>query len=195
MYSTGDYPKDAHVDAGEKFRLIYVPLAHKPPNPHPISRRWIYLLSTQFSSWMLCLHLFGLILPLHNKIDSILNQFCLFLRLCWKKKGYINFLFLEPCESWSFPFLSLNAFHLFSFLSLGQGWAWRRWGPATFFILLPQSLYTHSQDWFRDLRSDDPLVQRSYNTQNRHERTQSLGTVKSPAARGLSDLSMEEENL
>lgn len=147
----------------EKFRLIYVPLAHNPPNPHPISKRYIYLLSRQFSSWMLHLCLLGLILPLHTKIDSILNQFCLCLRLCWKKKADVNFLFLEPCERWSFPWLSLNTFYLFPFLSLGQGWAWRRWGPATFFSFCPQ-IYTHIHEigseildqkicWFRDLRA------------------------------------------
>ena len=146
MYSPGEYTKDAHMDAREKFRLIYVPLAHKPPNPHPISRRYIYLLSRQFSSWMLHLHLLGLILPLHTKIDSILNQFCLCLRLCWKKKADVNFPFFEPCERWSFPWLSLNTFHLFSFLSLGQGWAWRRWGPATFFSpSAPKSIHTSTR--------------------------------------------------
>lgn len=76
---------------------------HSPVNPQIIQNQEGKFTSFPHSSLVECCIFVCLVLfYLYTKIDSILNQFCLFLRLGWKKKAYINFLFLEPCEDWSF---------------------------------------------------------------------------------------------
>lgn len=90
--------------------------------------------------------MFDLIFPLYTQTDSVLSQFCLYMGFFWKKKAYINFLFLELLKSWSFPVLSLNPFYHFPFLGWGQGC--EHWGEIISEDLKlsppssPKSIYT-----------------------------------------------------